>query len=460
MTALRVPSRSAPSPPNRHVAGRRAAILQLTAITLTALMAMLGLVIETSRLMARSQEVQTAADSAALVAAVMLNRGATNTSARTTAINFASSYNGVTPGSIQISLPPATGPYVSLAKYAEVTMTSAFDTPLARLVHGTSTSLLRARAVAGPKTAPWPDLLVTLDKTSVPGLLASGPGQLRVEGDCVVNSRGGGFDETGQAVAGLAGFAAEVDQPDLLLANQVRVTGGVNAPGSFQGLTSNASAPLLCRAGWTPDPFMDLAAPRASLGVSIYDRGRIRSTTSASTVSARPGLYSEILITAGTVNFQPGIYVIRGGSLTITGGTVTGPGVLFYLTGTDYSALYGTPDNSDGENIPSTSTAMGGVTITTPVNLTAYSDPSSPFAGMLIYTRRFNTNPVIIASPQNPGTLTGTIYSKWGPLTLSGSGVYNIQSIVRRATWNGSGNLTITRGTSAFLSNRQVYLLE
>lgn len=444
---------------NRHFPGRCAAILPLTAITLTALMAMLGLVIETSRLMARSQEVQTAADSAALVAAEMLNRGETTTTARTTAIDFTSTHNGVTPGSIQISLPPLTGPYVSQAKYAEVNITSYFDTPLARLLDGATSSRLRARAVAGPKSSPWPDLLLTLDKTSVPGLLASGPGQLRVEGDCVVNSRGGGFDETGQAVAGLAGFAAQIDQPGLLLANQVRVTGGVNAPASFQGLTSNAD-PLLCRAGWTPDPFKDLPAPRGSLGVSLLDRGRIRSTTSASTISARPGLYSEIIITAGTVTFQPGIYVIRGGSLTMTGGTITGPGVLFYLTGTDYSALYGTPDNGDGENIPSTSTAMGGVTITTPVNLTAYNNPGNPFSGMLIYTRRFNTNPLVIASTQNTGTLTGTIYSKWGPLTLSGSGVYNIQGIVRRATWNGSGNLTITKGTSAFLSNRQVYLLE
>jgi Flp pilus assembly protein TadG len=418
------------------------------------------LVIETSRMMARSEEIQTAADSAALVAAEMLNRGATNTTARTTTINFASTYNGVTPGSVQLDLPPSTGPYANQSSYAEVKMISGFETPLARLVQGSSTALLHARAVAGPKTAPWPDLLLTLDNQSVPGLQASGPGQLRVEGTCTVNSRGGGVDETGLPVTGLAGYGAQVSQLGLLIASQVRVTGGVNDPTRFEGLTPNSTAPLLCRAGWTPDPFKDLPAPRAALGVNIIDRGRIRSTSSLSTSTARPGLYSEILVSAGTVTFQPGFYVIRGGSLTLTGGTISGQGVLFYLTGSDYSALYGTPDNGDGENTPSTTTTMGGVTISTQVNLTGYGDSASPFYGMLIHTRRFNTNPIVLSSPQTAGTLSGTVYSKWGPLTLSGSGIYNLQGVVRRAVWNGSGTLTLTPGNATFVKNSRVYLLE
>jgi hypothetical protein len=177
-------------------------------------------------------------------------------------------------------------------------------------------------------------------------------------------------------------------------------------------------------------------------------------------MTARPGLYSEIAVSAGTVVFQPGIYVIRGGSLSLTGGNISGQGVLFYLTGTDYSALYGTPDNGDGENTPTASTTMGSATISTTVNLTAYSDQSSPFCGLLIHTRRFNTNPIVLSSPQTAGTLGGTIYAKWGPLTLSGSGVYNLQCVVRSAVWNGPGNLTLTPGNATFLKNSRVYLLE
>jgi hypothetical protein len=449
-----------PLDPRHPPPDRCGTILVLTAITLTVSMSMLGLVIETSRLLARSQEIQTAADSAALVAAEMLNRGATNTTTRTTTVNFASTYNGVTPGSVQILLPPQTGPYANQSKYAEVNLTSWFDTPLARLVHGATSTRLRARAVAGPKSVPHSDLLLALDNQSVPGIRANGPGQLRIEGDCMVNSRGGGVDEHGLPVNGLAGFGAEVAQAGLLLANQVRVTGGVNDPTRFQGLTSTATAPLLCRAGWTPDPYKDLPAPRTSLGVSIYDRGRIRLTSPMSVMTARPGLYSEIAVSAGTVVFQPGIYVIRGGSLSLTGGNISGQGVLFYLTGTDYSALYGTPDNGDGENTPTASTTMGSATISTTVNLTAYSDQSSPFCGLLIHTRRFNTNPIVLSSPQTAGTLGGTIYAKWGPLTLSGSGVYNLQCVVRSAVWNGPGNLTLTPGNATFLKNSRVYLLE
>jgi len=439
---------------------RQGTILQLTAITLTISLSMMGLVIETGRLMARSREVQTAADSAALVAAEMLNRQATNTTARTTAISFASTYNGVTPGSVLINLPPTSGPYANTTGFAETRITFWLDTPLGRLLNASTHTPLHARALAGPKATPWTDVVLALDTNSVPGITATGSGQLRVEGDCATNSHGGGIDENGQTVTGLAGYGAQVSLAGSISSHQVRVTGGVNAPSNFVGLSPGDSNPLTCRAGGTPDPLRDLPAPRATYGVSIIDRGRIRSTTSGTTLAARPGLYSEIFVTAGTVTFQPGIYVIRGGSLTLTGGTISGRGVLFYLTGTDYSALYGTPDNGDGENTPTGSTAMGGVTISTPVTLTGFDNPGNPMHGLLIYTRRFNTNPIILSSNVQDGNLRGTIYSKWGPLTLAGQGTYNVQCIVRKASWIGSQNLTLTLTGSNLVKSTRVSLLE
>ena len=103
---------------------------------------------------------------------------------------------------------------------------------------------------------------------------------------------------------------------------------------------------------------------------------------------------------------------------------------------------------------------MGGVTISTPVNLTPFNNPTNPLHGLLIYTRRFNTNPIILSSSQQSGQLSGTVYSKWGPLTLAGQGIYNLQLIVRKASWIGSQNLTVSTTGSNLVKSTRVYLLE
>jgi hypothetical protein len=204
---------------------------------------MMGLVIETGRLVARSREVQTAADSAALVAAEMLNRQSTNTVARTTAVNFVSTHNGVTPGSVLVNMPPTTGPFANQSGFAEAKITYWLETPLGRLLNASHQTPLHARALAGPKPTPWKDVLLALDTLSVPGIAATGTGQLRIEGDCATNSHGGGIDENGGTVSGLPGYGAEVSLAGSLLAHQVRVTGGVNAPGNFSGLAAGDTKP-------------------------------------------------------------------------------------------------------------------------------------------------------------------------------------------------------------------------
>src|SRR5262249_60670513 len=88
-----------------------------------------------------------------------------------------------------------------------------------------------------------------------------------------------------------------------------------------------------------------------------------------------PGVYSSIKITGGTVNFNPGIYVVTGGktnAIEITGGTVTGTGVMFYNTASNYDPGTG---NDSGSGNPS----FGGINISTcRRNLTRPADPPSP----------------------------------------------------------------------------------
>src|SRR5207245_2091039 len=65
-----------------------------------------------------------------------------------------------------------------------------------------------------------------------------------------------------------------------------------------------------------------------------------------------PGVYQSITIMGGTVSFNPGIYILSPSnnssySLDVSGGTVTGVGVMFYNTGGDFVPNTGYPDYND-----------------------------------------------------------------------------------------------------------------
>src|SRR5439155_21337863 len=122
--------------------------------------------------------------------------------------------------------------------------------------------------------------------------------------------------------------------------------------------------------------------------------------SASQTLTLNPGIYSSISITGGNALFNPGIYVLTGGKtnvLKINGGTVTGNGVLFYNTGSDYNPADGSPDVYDGSTLGSTSASFGSIAINGgTVTLAPLSDSGSPFDKMLVYQRRWNTSDISI----------------------------------------------------------------
>src|SRR5262249_49122687 len=144
-----------------------------------------------------------------------------------------------------------------------------------------------------------------------------------------------------------------------------------------------------------PDPLANLAAPTTtSTGtykVVNTNYGNINVKT-GQTQTLSPGIYTSISVSGGTVTFNPGIYVIQGGQggvgINITGGTVTGTGVMFYNTSATYSPTTGvdaTTKNSDFATINISGNS---------VNLSGLSDSSSAYNGMLIFQDRSNTNTI------------------------------------------------------------------
>jgi len=79
-----------------------------------------------------------------------------------------------------------------------------------------------------------------------------------------------------------------------------------------------------------PDPFANY--PRPSVGACDYNDYKLSGNK---TVTLQPGVYCGGMNFSGPVDvtFAPGLYVIKDGVISETGGTFTGNGVSFFLTG-------------------------------------------------------------------------------------------------------------------------------
>lgn len=95
------------------------------------------------------------------------------------------------------------------------------------------------------------------------------------------------------------------------------------------------------------DPLADMPLPTYSSGCTYTNLKLTHSTT------LNPGTYCGGISIAGNDNdpvvFNPGLYVILGGGITMTGGTgATGSGVTFYLTGNGSYAYQGIDIHGNG----------------------------------------------------------------------------------------------------------------
>jgi hypothetical protein len=413
--------------------------------------------------------------------------------------------------------PTNTGsPHKGQSNYVEVFVTKPVTTYFIQVLGVNSSQQVTARAVAGYEPVGNGEGVFVLDPTASPGLdVGSNQGsgafvRLRVNGDITVNSYGGGMDEWGKPVSPNTNYVsgnadAVKTQTGLsvpsIVTTQLNIAGGVSditAVATYEPSFANnnyydpnynsTTHPVAANLQQTaPDPLANLATPTTSNGVTNATKGSYPQAPSGSTgtltASANqpqnisvtnsnnytfiPGVYQSISVTGGTATFQPGIYVVGvsangGGSvLTFNGGTVTGSGVMFYITGSNYNASDGMPDVNDGtssppKNVPGNfgGLSMGGSGTTT---LTPYSNTGSPFNGILFYQRRWNNQGASITGGNNT-SLSGTLYAKWANFQLAGSGNFNAQFLVGSMSITGQSTVTID-ATGKLLGRANVVFL-
>jgi hypothetical protein len=297
-----------------------------------------------------------------------------------------------------------------------------------------------------------------------PGLSVQGTNaRLKVNGSVIVNSYAEGKDQYGHDVNSPymnTEAAIETQHVPSIVAELVSVCGGVDNPNATISYSGNGPPLDAGTLTVAPDPLRQLPIPvPGSNGVSvtmygndttgdkIVDPGNGNvSVGNGKTLTFLPGLYHDISITgSANVTFRPGIYIFSPSNanegLRINGSpTITGYGVMFYFTGSDYlTATDGKVDYYDRMDGPLDYTAAGGFKMPAStvgedtkkvkfatldynaggsIQLTGITDPANAFHNVLFYYRRRNTASAQIQGNAGSNVLLGgTIYASgnnWG----------------------------------------------
>jgi hypothetical protein len=381
---------------DRVATRRRSAILPQVILLLTALLAIIGLVIDGGLMMTARRAAQNAADGAAMAAAFELKRGNTVANAKTMSSTFVQTYNGMASASVTTNIPPATGPHSNGAigalsnNYAEVIVTYPVNTWFMGVL-GITSSSVQARAVAGYEPLTSGEGAIVLDPrgkndaNQATGLQVSGGGNLKVNGSVVVNSARQGVDQYGNPVSWppvTDNYAVSAKGSSQIQVVYLQVHGGAdsNSLSSIVNYDGSAGTPLFAGLPTIePDPLASLAIPQMSNtpsipssawttinpnptvsgGVTTYQSAVYTNTIimNGGTTVLNPGIYADLQISnSANVTFNPGVYIIspqkQNQGISITGSPTvsTGTGVMFYATSSDYYNS-GTPSTSGAYDV-------------------------------------------------------------------------------------------------------------
>jgi hypothetical protein len=379
-------------------------ILVTLIVSLTIMVAFLGLAIDVSYLQYMKVRMQTAADAAALGGAREL--AASGTANLTSAVQGDAATNGFANGTnhvtITVNNPPTSGYSTSDSTAVEVIITQTVPTVFMQVM-AISSSTVRARSVARTAGGGGGTCFFALDPTM--------SNAFTVSNGVIVSSSCGIVVDSNSNTALTASGGARLSAPTISVVGRYTTSNG----GTFSPApTSGASA--------AANPFAALATPSVgACGNTGYSAG------GGATVTLNPGVYCNgINIANGaTATFNPGTYIIKGGGMTIAGGShVTGNGVMFYNTyGGGYSYAPFNFNNGTYE------------TLTAPT--------TGPYAGILMFQ-----DPSVVGGGASNfaggtnGILTGAIYLPTTALAFS-NGATAAYTIIVADSVSFTGGVTI-----------------
>jgi hypothetical protein len=377
---------------NRKKEAGQALIAAITALGIV-LMGFAGLGIDMGYMRYEKRLQQTAADAAAIAGANNIANGGITAGAKaaSTSNGFTDGTNGVT---VTVNNGPTTGPHANDTKYVEVLVAAVQPTFFMRAL-GINNETVTARAVATNLSGVNTDCLYLMGPT--PNI------------DLDVNGGGNGGIQ-----AGGCGILVNGDFTTGNSKQWVLDAGGVSVVASS---SSGGKDNVNCSSGQSPCPAFGV--PAAGNPLANMTTPPVGTPQAWNNNNPVPGTYNGMSIGNATVNLQPGIYVIDGGSFSCGGNAnITGSGVMFYLTNGASWSCAGTPS----------------VTLTPP---SASSCPacSSTYYGILIYEDPSDHNVLQMSGTSNLGGYGGLIdvygiaVNGTDTLTLSGTAGYGTTAV-------------------------------
>jgi Flp pilus assembly protein TadG len=347
--------------------------LVLSALLITALIGLVGLVVDGGEAANEQQIVRSAADGAALAGAYSISKGSTIAAATTLA------------GQVLVAVPLPAGDLTMtyLDSSGAVTAVAASVTNVrATVVDNHTTYFIEALGV--------PTLRLTATAEASTG---SSSGVSAACAVCVMAGTGTGFREFDNGSDVITGGPLQVNSSSgsalrqgddaSLTAPSISVVGGVTK--------GNGTI--------TPTPTTGVSAiadPLAAIPVPVVAGAAASFTAPGGTSTLSPGVYSTVTVNTGsTLTLSPGTFVITT-QLNVNGGTLMATGVTIFLTCTTYPTACG-------------SGALGGYITVGSGSFTLSPPTSGPYFGLTVFADRNNVSRNTFSS--STATVSGTWYT-------------------------------------------------
>jgi hypothetical protein len=280
-----------------------------------------------------------------------------------------------------------------------ITVQRTLNTGLIRMVGGAATSVITAKATAGLVGTVSPSCMYVLDPSAADAFQVTNGATVTMNGCSII------VDST-NSTAMLVNGGSHVTASAIDVVGGASVTnGGVTTPVPTTGISP------------VTDPFLTVPAP--AVGACNYTNESVGTGTW--TLSAGVYCGGITLHNGAIVTFNPGTYIINGGGVSFATGSVTGSGVMFYLTGTN--ATYASASVSNGETV------------------TLSAQTSGPYLGLLFYQDRSITSSVnAVFNGGASMQLTGSLYFPTTSLSYSNGSsavTYSTGLVAKQISFSG-----------------------
>lgn len=335
------------------------------------------------------QQLQHAADLGAMSGAIPAASGATASETTATVEEFALTSGLRATDTIEVNVPPSSGPHAGDSDYVEVVVDRTIPRYFSAIFAEGSVTI-SVRTVGGLKLKDSPTCIAALERQGSGAVTITGVRQATLDGCSVATNSS-------------STTAFEMSGNGDLLADCIYTFGGATITTGVSLSVCAQPRPLHIR---FPDPYADTSVPLLTATPEPSNKLKDQSftPTQVNELGEPVALFSNGLTIDGWVSLDPGLYIVDGGRLSIRRNSrLWGSGITFFLANgaeLDVHKLADLGNSTDGA-------------LSAPV--------SGPYAGLLFYADPGSSGVTHVYEGRGGSNFNGVIYMPADALTFKGA---------------------------------------